>query len=250
MDTKMNVKKLVVGKTYTRLQISKAVGGGELQTYLPEYNGRILAGCFDPGLNLRAPHEVDVGEGVKVIAKAETVASAQTAIPVFLKRGAGAWEYVGLYKCLCFSRERRHIRAYKDRRGDAVGVLYFEAIKDDDAPIPDIELLETRATEGRSIYITHLAKERKRGLIFSKRSEVRKKNGCLICEACKLKESDLPEPIAEACFEIHHRTPLATLTKETQTTLTDLAMLCANCHRMIHRTSPMLTVRRLAERLN
>jgi 5-methylcytosine-specific restriction protein A len=75
-------------------------------------------------------------------------------------------------------------------------------------------------------------------------------NGCLICETCDLRDTELPQPIAEACFEIHHRTPLAALKKETETTLSDLAMLCANCHRMIHRSSPMITVEELQKRLN
>ena len=56
--------------------------------------------------------------------------------------------------------------------------------------------------------------------------------------------------VDEACFEVHHHTPLGSLKKETTTTLTDLAMLCANCHRMIHRSNPMFTVQRLKEKLD
>lgn len=45
-------------------------------------------------------------------------------------------------------------------------------------------------------------------------------------------------------IECHHRTPLH-VTGETQTKLSDLALLCSNCHRMIHRTEQWLTVEEL-----
>jgi hypothetical protein len=168
----MNLEDLVIGRTYTRRQIHQAVGGGDLQSYLPQKNGRILAGCFIPKLNQRAPQEVDAGDAPDVIRKAKAVAADRSTIPVFLKRRTDQWEYRGIYKCLRFSQEPRDIRAHQDRRKDAAAVLYFEAVQDDTQPTPDIELIETRASEGRSIYLLHLVKERKRGLVLAKRSEL------------------------------------------------------------------------------
>jgi hypothetical protein len=47
-------------------------------------------------------------------------------------------------------------------------------------------------------------------------------------------------------IECHHRIPLH-VTGETQTRLADLALLCSNCHRMIHRTKQWLKVEDLKE---
>jgi 5-methylcytosine-specific restriction protein A len=45
-------------------------------------------------------------------------------------------------------------------------------------------------------------------------------------------------------IECHHRIPLH-VTGETRTSLADLALLCSNCHRMIHHTKQWLTVEEL-----
>lgn len=49
--------------------------------------------------------------------------------------------------------------------------------------------------------------------------------------------------------EGHHLTPLAQLTDDTETTPDDLAIACANCHRIIPLCSPPLTIQELQSRL-
>jgi 5-methylcytosine-specific restriction protein A len=49
-------------------------------------------------------------------------------------------------------------------------------------------------------------------------------------------------------MEAHHTLPLAVGAVRV-TRAEDLALLCANCHRMIHRARPILSVRQLRERL-
>jgi len=43
--------------------------------------------------------------------------------------------------------------------------------------------------------------------------------------------------------------PLSKMEAGTKTTLADLAILCSNCHRVIHRRTPMLTPRQLATQI-
>jgi 5-methylcytosine-specific restriction protein A len=45
----------------------------------------------------------------------------------------------------------------------------------------------------------------------------------------------LREGFDEAAFEAHHLLPLALLAEGRKTKLEDVALLCANCHRLIHR---------------
>ena len=56
--------------------------------------------------------------------------------------------------------------------------------------------------------------------------------GRLICEICGCIEPE--DPLGESIFEAHHIFPLAA-GEERKTKLGDLALLCANCHRMLHR---------------
>jgi len=47
---------------------------------------------------------------------------------------------------------------------------------------------------------------------------------------------------ASACFHAHHTKPLETLQAGAKTKLRELALLCTNCHRMIHAKRPWLTM--------
>ena len=58
------------------------------------------------------------------------------------------------------------------------------------------------------------------------------------CQACDLNFSERYGAIGEGYIEAHHKTPLAHLPENrevAQDPRTDFAVLCSNCHRMIHR---------------
>lgn len=96
-------------------------------------------------------------------------------------------------------------------------------------PLPDIE---TELPEGRLLTSLHVRRERSpktRKLILN----ARRSEG-LRCEACGMSKPHLEPAMQEALFETHHLVPLAEA-GETKTKLSDLALLCACCHRLIHR---------------
>ena len=89
-----------VGQTYKMDEI-RAVTGGEIQSYLPQRDGRIVCGRFTLKMNPDAPEEVPVGVKKKVVEKAETLSrQADSRIPVFTKPdGRGSeWTYRGVYE--------------------------------------------------------------------------------------------------------------------------------------------------------
>jgi predicted HNH restriction endonuclease len=45
-----------------------------------------------------------------------------------------------------------------------------------------------------------------------------------------------PDAFGDKVFEVHHRAPLSKASAPVRTTLDDLAVLCANCHRTVHST--------------
>jgi hypothetical protein len=123
-----------VGRTYSRREISDAVGGS-IRLYLPTNGGRVVCGCFNraPQYNPGAPEVVTFGEGEVVERNAELVSQQPDPIPVFISRSGGAWEYVGRYRCTGLSTDpevlQREMQA-NPARGVIAGVLYFERVGD------------------------------------------------------------------------------------------------------------------------
>lgn len=100
------------------------------------------------------------------------------------------------------------------------------------------------ADEGGLLERRHLAYERDRGLRQRKIRSVVDAGGRIQCEVCTFNFADTYGDRGRDYIEVHHRTPLH-VTGPTRTNLADLALLCSNCHRMIHRGQPWLTVENL-----
>ena len=241
---------LLLGTMYTREQIHTESGGGDLQSYLPHAGGDVLCGCFDPNFNKCAPYEIDLGAGPDVVRYARRLLEQESPVPVFLKRDSLAWEYVGRFRAVRYSVDANDLYPAKGiRRKDAVAVLFLEieAEASNDGTTEDPSISAAKAIEGGVALATHLRRERSRQLTEAKRRAYRAEHGQLSCQACGLTETDLPPEIGEGCFEVHHTQPLGQREGAVVTTLDDLALLSANCHRLIHRSSPMLTLRELTK---
>jgi HNH endonuclease len=91
------------------------------------------------------------------------------------------------------------------------------------------------APEGRLRLIRHFAHERDRRLVEAKRNEALKKYGKLSCEVCALDFDALYGSLGSGVIECHHTSPLATLRPGDKTHIDDLALICANCHRVLHK---------------
>ncbi|KJK34123.1 HNH endonuclease [Streptomyces variegatus] len=93
------------------------------------------------------------------------------------------------------------------------------------------------AIEGRLLVRRALARERDPKLRALKIKQARLNGGPLRCEVCAFDFARTYGDLGDGYIEVHHVTPLhASGTRETK--LADLACLCANCHRMCHRSRP------------
>ena len=93
------------------------------------------------------------------------------------------------------------------------------------------------AMEGSLQLKSHYRRERSRKLISLKKEQYKRSHGVLRCEICGLSFVEIyPESLGEDFIEVHHKIPLSQIEKTVKTTLDDLILVCANCHRMIHRT--------------
>jgi hypothetical protein len=241
----MAAMKLELGKYYSRNEIYGMVGGGSKQSYLPERDGKILCGCFDPKLNSKAPCEIDAGNGPKVLGGAKRLAENGNSIPVFLKRKSNQWEFVGDYVSTGFSEDPEDLYPKKQRRPNAVAVLYLKRIFESEEKAA-VDLL---AQEGNKALRIHFIKERDPSLAAAKRRTFIEQHGFLFCEACGVGEKDFPEGLGQSCFEIHHLFPIGERLEPKLTRLSDLAVVCANCHRMIHAKQSTISLEEMKKRL-
>jgi 5-methylcytosine-specific restriction enzyme A len=111
---------------------------------------------------------------------------------------------------------------------------------------PDLDTADVSGTEGGVVLREHLRRERDRDLRRKKLAEVKRRGLPIACEVCTFDFSHFYGPHGLDYIEVHHRTPLH-VSGETQTRLADLALVCSNCHRMIHRAKQWLTVDELRE---
>lgn len=115
-------------------------------------------------------------------------------------------------------------------------------------PLTDVD--EQRvAFEGNERLSAHLRRERKRHIVEMKKREVLQATGRLRCEACGFDFKEVYGALGARFCEVHHRVPLHQADGIVKTTTDDLAIMCSNCHRIIHRSAPMLSVEAFAQRL-
>ncbi|MEU6079027.1 HNH endonuclease [Streptomyces sp. NPDC047108] len=103
---------------------------------------------------------------------------------------------------------------------------------------------DVSAPEGRVLYRRHRTRERNRGLRKKKIAAVLKSGGTLACEACGFDFEAVYGERGKGYIECHHVVPLHEA-GEGNTKLSDLALICSNCHRMIHRSAPWPTPQEL-----
>ena len=101
---------------------------------------------------------------------------------------------------------------------------------------------EDEFPEGKLLYRAHRSRERNRKLIELAKEIAVKRSGCLGCQACGFDFAKFYGPTGEGYIECHHVIPISEVTPGAKTKVADLALLCANCHRVIHRRRPWLSV--------
>lgn len=109
---------------------------------------------------------------------------------------------------------------------------------------------EIAVAEGGPRLLVHIALERRnRRIVEEKKRAFRSKHGRLYCEVCGFDFVQKYGKIADGMCDVHHRKRISKATNGVITRLSDLAILCPTCHRIIHRFDPMISVEELAERL-
>ncbi|WP_370347723.1 HNH endonuclease [Catenulispora sp. MAP5-51] len=173
---------------------------------------------------------------------------ARKTVDIFTRRGA----YTG--KPTHGNRLDGEVLQAFERRTDAMlatARAIREAIADPDerglGGLADVDLdQDVAADEGQILVRRHLTRERDPRLRGNKVESVRRETGRVACQACGFDFARIYGDRDADFIECHHVVPLH-VGGPRRTRLSDLVLLCANCHRMIHRRSPWLTFEQLCE---
>jgi hypothetical protein len=108
---------------------------------------------------------------------------------------------------------------------------------------------ESSYPEGVQKYRVHRTRERDPSLGRKAKLKRLKLTGKLACEVCEFDFAATYGQHGHGFIEAHHKIPVADLNGKTKTKIADLAMVCSNCHRMLHRGKSLLTVEGLRAEL-
>lgn len=95
--------------------------------------------------------------------------------------------------------------------------------------------------EGKKKLRQHIYRERNPKVIRMAKEQFKQdNNGRLFCEICGFDFYKTYGDIGEDFIEGHHTIPVSELEEGHKTRVEDIAIVCSNCHRMLHRRRPWL----------
>jgi len=97
------------------------------------------------------------------------------------------------------------------------------------SPAPALELQSAEAMEGLAREYRVVTRSRSRTL-----REAALRSSAGICEACGVDYAALLDGLGSRVLQVHHKNQLAHSSTEVVTSLLDLAVVCANCHSLLH----------------
>lgn len=107
------------------------------------------------------------------------------------------------------------------------------------APPTDTDdiIADYTGTEGAVSIREHRYRERNQKVVKAAKRIFKKRHGKLFCQCCGIDFAAVYPQVGDDFIEAHHKVPLHKLDEQKETRASDLAMLCSNCHRMVHKVA-------------
>ncbi|MDP9577371.1 UNVERIFIED_ORG: putative restriction endonuclease [Bacillus sp. 1751] len=100
--------------------------------------------------------------------------------------------------------------------------------------------------EGKKKLGQHIYRERNPRVVRLAKEKFKEENsGRLFCEICGFDFYEKYGEVGEDFIEGHHTIPVSELEEGQVTKVEDIAIVCSNCHRMLHRKRPWLSKQNL-----
>jgi 5-methylcytosine-specific restriction endonuclease McrA len=120
--------------------------------------------------------------------------------------------------------------------------LYF---RHERQPDPSEEPDANEFPEGRAAYVTHRKRERNPALVRAAKASHLSRFGRLVCQICGFDFGKAYGRVGDGFIEAHHTIPVSELTDNSVSRIENIALVCSNCHRMVHRRRPWLQLHEL-----
>ncbi|WP_422861302.1 HNH endonuclease [Flagellimonas sp. W118] len=116
----------------------------------------------------------------------------------------------------------------------------------------DVDLTEDDISfpEGKKLLKVHILRERKPAVVLQAKKRFKEQQGSLFCEVCNFNFEEKYGDLGKDFIEAHHVIPISEMGEDYQTKISDLIMVCSNCHKMIHRYRPWLSKNQIKKLIN
>lgn len=104
--------------------------------------------------------------------------------------------------------------------------------------------------EGRITERLHKTRERDPMLVKLAKERFKQEHGKLFCQVCQTDFEEKYGAVGKDFIEAHHTIFVTDMKEGHVSQVKDMAMLCSNCHRMVHRKRPWLTMEKLSQLLD
>ena len=113
----------------------------------------------------------------------------------------------------------------------------------------DFQNFVGKVEEGKRILKKHYIRERNPKIIKEAKALALQKSN-LKCEVCNFSFSQHYGERAKDFIEGHHKKPISEMKEGEITSINDIALICSNCHRVIHLKIPWLTIEEIKQIYN
>ena len=140
-----------------------------------------------------------------------------------------------------------HIDVFANDSTNDMDERIFKSIVDEEVT----EEVTEEYLEGEELVITHLSHERNAEVILLAKERFKNSHyGNLFCEICGFDFKSTYGERGADYIEAHHIRPISVRSRNEATKVDDIALLCSNCHSIVHRKQPWLSMLELKEILN
>ncbi|MFV8343606.1 HNH endonuclease [Flavobacterium sp. XS2P39] len=114
----------------------------------------------------------------------------------------------------------------------------------------DNEELLGEFPEGKIVERIHKSRERNSKVIEIAKQNFKNKYGKLFCHICHFDFEEKYGSLGKDFIEAHHTIPVSKMKTDHKTKPEEIAMLCSNCHKMVHKKRPWLEMENLSNIIN
>jgi hypothetical protein len=99
--------------------------------------------------------------------------------------------------------------------------------------------------EGAKKYRRHIQSERNSKVVKLAKKRRWQEKGAYACDICQFDFARIYGELGAGYIEAHHTIPVSQMLNGHKTKVSDLALVCSNCHRMLHTMKPLITIKEL-----